>query len=199
MAIPPVELDTQDGTLAEVFDQIRTVRGEIANLFRVVANEPTLLPPFFALSRRVRDESMLPARLGQLAVLATALGIPSAYEIAHHVIEAERAGITMTEIVNLSDNDLSGFAPDERCVIKYARQVTAARTVDAETLDEVLAALGPARTVELAVLVGWYHLVAAVVEPLRVAIEPDKRRNGLVLETAAERRRPDGTRDDREA
>ncbi|MGZ7042540.1 MAG: hypothetical protein ACXVH7_12175, partial [Thermoanaerobaculia bacterium] len=66
-------------------------------------------------------------------------------------------------------------------------------------LDEVLAALGPARTVELAVLVGWYHLVAAVVEPLRVAIEPDKRRNGLVLEPAAERRRPDGTRDDREA
>jgi 4-carboxymuconolactone decarboxylase len=176
--IPLVEPDAKDGMLADVFDQIRTVRGEVTNLFRVIANEPTLLPPFFALSHRVRDESILSARLVQLAVLATAFAIRSDYEIAHHLIEAERAGITAEEIAGLSQNDPSGFAPEERCVIDYARQVTVARTVDAETLDDVLASLGPAGTVELAVLVGWYHLVAAVLEPLRVTIEPHMRGRG---------------------
>ncbi len=176
MRLPLVGLDVRDELTAEVFGEIRSVRGEVTNLFRVVANEPTLLPAFFGLSRRVRDESTLPARLSQLAILATAFTIGSEYETAHHLLDAERAGVTREEIARLSTWDLGGFAAPERYVISYAHQVTSTRSVDDAIFNGVLEALGPAGAIELGVLVGWYHLVAAIVEPLHVVVEPDRHR-----------------------
>jgi 4-carboxymuconolactone decarboxylase len=188
--LPLIEPDEKDGVAAEVFAQILDTRGEVTNLFRVVANEPTLLPAFFGLSRRVRDGSTLSARLSQLAILATAFTIGCEYETVHHLIDAQRAGVTPGEIARLSDLDLGAFSPDERSVILFARQVTAGRTVDDAIFEDVLEALGAAGTIELAVLVGWYHLVAAVVEPLRVAVEAGKRREAGTL---TQRPRTDST------
>jgi hypothetical protein len=54
--LPLVEPGGRDGIAEEVFAQIMATRGEVTNLFGVVANEPTLLPAFLGLSRRVRDE-----------------------------------------------------------------------------------------------------------------------------------------------
>lgn len=174
--LPLVEPGGRDGIAEEVFAQIMATCGEVTNLFRIVANEPTLLPAFFGLSRRVRDGSTLSARLSQLAILTTALTIGCEYETVHHLIEAQRAGITPGEIARLSDLDPGPFSPDERSVILYARQVASDRAVDDVIFEEVLKALGASGTIELAVLVGWYHLVAAVVEPLRIAVEAGKRR-----------------------
>jgi 4-carboxymuconolactone decarboxylase len=176
--LPLVQVDGGlDPITRSVFREISAIRGEVTNLFRVIANEPTLLPAFFAMSRRVRDESTLPPRVCELAILATALTIGSRYEIAHHLVEAELVGISREEIARLVEPDLSSFPKDERSVIAYARQVAAERNVDDATLQDVLAALGESGTAELAVIVGWYHLVAAVVGPLRIAVESDKLRN----------------------
>lgn len=68
--LPLVEVDGKgDRSTRDVFREIQTIRGEVTNLFRVVANEPTLLPAFFGMSRRLRDRSTLPARLSRFAVL----------------------------------------------------------------------------------------------------------------------------------
>lgn len=163
-----------DPLIDDAFSEIQAVRGEVTNLFRVVANEPTLLPAFFQMSRRVRDGSTLPTRLLELAILSTALAIGSRYEIVQHLIAAERAGVSAEEIEHLRAGELSSFAPLERSVVTYARQVSITRNVDESTFQDLVGSLGVAGTVELAVAVGWYQLVAAIVEPLRLTIEPEK-------------------------
>lgn len=164
-----------DPRLSEALERIAIVRGEVTNLFRVVANQPAMLDSFFGLSHYVRDRAELAPRVREVAILATALELGVGYEVAHHRLAARRAGISPEEITALESGDLGSFTAQEQAAIGYARQVARYRDVDGPTFDR-LAGLFPARQViEIAVTVAWYHLVAAIVGPLRVELESDER------------------------
>jgi alkylhydroperoxidase family enzyme len=161
--------------VSQTFEEIRQVRGDVINLFRVVANCPPALRPFFALSRFVRDESSLAARLREIAILVTAVTFGVTYQITRHTVAARQAGLTDREISALKAGDWEGFAAAEKAVISYASEVAVRRDVAQETFDVLQAHFSEAQIVELAIIVAWYHLVAAIVQPLRVDLEPELR------------------------
>jgi 4-carboxymuconolactone decarboxylase len=169
--IPYVKPESADGAVRETFSEIAVVRGEVANLFRVIANCPSALAPVFGLSHFVRDESSLPPRLRELAILTTALTLDVPYEIAHHTEAARHAGINQGEIDALRARDDRPFDPTERAVVGYARSVAVDRHVDDAVFGELRAAFAQEQIVEIAVIVAWYHFVAAILQPLEVDLE----------------------------
>lgn len=75
----------RDPLVTDAYRRIALVRGEVANWFRVLAHQPALVDPVFALSQQVRERSSLPARLRELATFTTALALDVPYEVAHHI------------------------------------------------------------------------------------------------------------------
>jgi AhpD family alkylhydroperoxidase len=155
------------------FDEIRRTRGDVSNLFRLIAVCPPALEPFFALSKFVRDDSELPPRLREIAILVTATTFDVRYEIAAHTIAGRQAGLTDDEIQALKAANWTGFSVIEQAVIRYASEVAHRRDAADETIAALLIHFSERQVVELAVIVAWYHLVAAIVQPLRLELDPE--------------------------
>ena len=171
-----IELTAPEGDprgVSRTFDEIRRTRGDVSNLFRLIAVCPPALEPFFGLSKFVRDDSELPARLREIAILVTATTFDVKYETVVHTIAGRQAGLADDEIEALKAGNWTYFSVTEQAVIQYASEVALRR----DTSDEIVAALlthfSERQVVELAIIVAWYHLVAAIVQPLRLELDPD--------------------------
>jgi alkylhydroperoxidase family enzyme len=162
----------QDRELAELYATIADLRGSVPNLHRALANQPAALRAFMGMSRYVRDDSRLAPRLRELAILATGYALDITYEKHHHVRVARRVGLSEAKLgafPNWWDSGL--FDETELAVLTYADQVARRRDIDDETVATLRQHFGDAAIVDLAVTVGWYHLCAAILVPLRIEIE----------------------------
>ncbi len=158
--------------LAELFREIADLRGSVHHLHRALANQPSALRAFMGMSRYIRNDCTLSPKLRELAVLATAYALDVEYEKVHHRPAARRAGVSERQIAafpNWEESD--AFEPAERAVLRYADQVARTRDADDATFRELRAHLSTADVINLALTVGWYHLCAAILGPLR--IEPE--------------------------
>jgi alkylhydroperoxidase family enzyme len=166
---------SQTAELTELFAGIVDLRGSVHNLHRALANQPAALRAFMGMSRYVRDDSRLDPRLRELAILATGYALDVAYEQHHHVRMARRVGLSETKIEAFPrwwDSDV--FDALERAVLSYADQVARRRDVDDETFATLRRHFDDASIVDLAMTVGWYHLCAAILVPLRIGIEEEQ-------------------------
>lgn len=165
--------DAASPELGPLYADIAQLRGAVHHLHQVLANQPEALRAFMVTSRYVRDEAALPPRLRELAVLATAFALDVEYEKFHHRPAARRAGVSEAQIAAFPDWRASdAFDPTERAVLDYADQVARRRDCDDQTFAALREHLSNAEITDLALTVGWYHLCAAVLGPLRV--EPER-------------------------
>jgi alkylhydroperoxidase family enzyme len=170
--LPYVEDDGRSEELRRIYADVAALRGSVHHLHQILANQPAALRAFMATSRYVRDEAALAPRLRELAVLATAYALNVAYEKFHHVPAARRVGVTEEQLAAFPDWRASdAFDPAERAVLDYADQVARRRDCDDATFAALRRHLSDAEIVDLALTVGWYHLCAAILGPLR--IEPE--------------------------
>ena len=174
VAAPTAPDDAASRRLADLYAEIGGLRGSVLNLYRALANQPPALRAFMAMSRYVRDDAELPANLRELAVLATAYALDVPYEKYHHAPAARRAGVSEEQLAAFPDWSTSdAFDATERAVLTYAAQVARARDVDDATFEALRARLPLPQVVDLALTVGWYHLCAAVLGPLRIETEAE--------------------------
>jgi alkylhydroperoxidase family enzyme len=160
------------GDLIDLFGSIAQLRGSVHHLHRLLANQPAALRAFMGMSRYVRNESSLDPRLRELAILATGHALDVAYEKHHHERAARRVGVPEEKIGAFPDwRSSTAFTPIERTVMEYADQVARHRDVDDQTFEALRSNLGEAQIVDLAVTMGWYHLCAAILLPLRIELE----------------------------
>lgn len=164
--------ESNDEDLARLYEQIVGLRGSVLNLYRALANQPAALRAFLGMSRYVRDDAALGARLRELAVLATAFALDVAYEKHHHLPAARRAGVSAAQLAAFPDWAASDeFNPAERAVLTYADQVARHRAVTDDAFADLERHLSRPEIIDLALTVGWYHLCAAIIGPLGIEIE----------------------------
>ncbi len=171
--VPYVEPSESSSELAELYASIAGLRGSVHNHQRALANQPAALRAFMGMSRYIREEASLPPRLRELAVLATAYALHVPYEIHYHVPAARRAGVSEEQLAAFPDRAAATcWDATERAVLSYADQVARRRDVDDATFQELRAHLSLPEIVDLALTVGFYHLVTAFLLPLRIEPEP---------------------------
>lgn len=167
--IPYVPEDGTPDALTRLYAEIAGLRGSVHHLHQVLANQPEALRAFMATSRYVRDDADLPARLRELAVLATAYALDVDYEKFHHLRAARRVGVPEEQIAAFPDwRSADVFDPTECAVLEYADQVARTRDCDDAAFAALKQHLSTAEITDLALTVGWYHLCAAIIGPLRI-------------------------------
>jgi alkylhydroperoxidase family enzyme len=161
-----------DGLYAEIAGMGRSV----ANLYKVLANQPPALAAFLGMSRYVRSASSLDPGLRELLILATAQEFGQEYELAHHREAAQNAGVSRGKIESLEPGgDLSVLTEAERCAVDFARQVAHTRDTDAATFKRVQELFPKDSVIDLVVTAAWYHLCAVILDTTRVGLEPEYR------------------------
>jgi alkylhydroperoxidase family enzyme len=158
-------------------DEVRELLGRLPvklNVFRMMAHAATDFRPLVQLGTAILGRQKLDARLRELTILRVATLSRARYEWVQHVPIAEATGATAAEIAALERGDVDAdcFGPLERAVFRFVTEVVRdVRASDAAFAD-VAARLSPQEVVELILTIGYYMMIARLLETTAVDLDP---------------------------
>jgi 4-carboxymuconolactone decarboxylase len=148
-------------------------RGKVKlNVARMIANSDAVFYPFSMLGNSLLTRTKLDARLRELAILRTAKVSRSVYEWTQHVPIAKATGVTDEQIAAVENwESAKCFSDLDRLVLKFTDEVARNVKGSRETLEALKKHMGAAEVVELVLSVGFWGMVARVLETAEVDLE----------------------------
>ncbi|MGI8564024.1 MAG: carboxymuconolactone decarboxylase family protein [Candidatus Dormibacter sp.] len=130
----PYVLSGRSPAADRAYQEIAKLGRPIANLYRLLANQPPALEAFMGMSRYVRGGSSLEPQLRELVILATAYTFGQRYEIAHHLEAARALGVPEAKLSAVAPGgDLQALTGPERTAVQFSRETARTRTCSDES------------------------------------------------------------------
>ena len=145
-----------------VFDWIVESRGTMIRPYEVLLHLPEMARPAAELGHQIRYEGALSDHDRELAIITTAVAHACGFEWDTHVGLARAAGVAEATIAAVRDGEGAVAAP-EGAVVGFVREMCAASRVSDAAYAAARDRLGTAGVVELSTLVGYYTLLAFVI------------------------------------
>ena len=145
-----------------VFDWIVESRGTMIRPYEVLLHLPEMARPAAELGHQIRYEGALSDHDRELAIIATAVAHACGFEWDTHVGLARAAGVAETTITAVRDREGTVEPPDD-VVVGFVRETCAASRVSDAAYSAARDRLGTSGVVELSTLVGYYTLLAFVI------------------------------------
>jgi 4-carboxymuconolactone decarboxylase len=147
--------------------------GTPPNLYRALANHPNIIAAWTEFANALRNGTRTPRALRELVILRGAQLVRSEYEWAQHLKMARKAGVREAQIAALANwRASSEFDSKEKAALALAEAVTEGRVGD-EVYREAMRHFDQHDYVELAVMAGFYAMVARVLDAMGVQLEAD--------------------------
>ena len=146
----------------EVYDHIGSTRGgQVGRPFAVLLQRPEIARAMADLGSVIRFQSTLSDRDRELVIVTTAIERDCDFEWQAHRPLASEAGVseeTLEAVAGSSD------VPDDRDdrIVAYVRSLARTGKIDQETYEGALALFAEPGVVELTAIVGYYTLLAMV-------------------------------------
>ncbi len=152
------------------FDDIAASRGgRVAGPFQALLHRPVVAQRAAFAGSYVRFNSILPADLRELVFLATARANQCAYEWSGHEALARQAGVRDAAIAAVRDGRTTqGLSPQEAQAVGLTRSLLETNRVPEDLFQANLQRLGVQGLVELSVAVGYYTMIACVLNAVEV-------------------------------
>jgi 4-carboxymuconolactone decarboxylase len=172
--LPPLADATLSAEQRQVVDAItQGPRGRVGGPFIALLRSPELCQRTQMLGEYLRYESVVPQRLRELAILATARHWRQNFEWSTHAPLAESAGLPRALIDALAKGPSPvPQAADEAAVLGFCDELHRNHAVSDAAYDRARAVLGEAGVVELCGLCGYYALLAMVLNVARASLPP---------------------------
>lgn len=161
-----IELITERNQLSsdaqrEFFDRIVASRGKMIRPFQVLAHAPAVASAIGDVGAAIRFAGTLSDHDRELVIITAAVANGCQFEWdSHHPIALE-AGVR-PEAAGFLQGEAHELTNRERVIIGYVRDLCDAGNVSDERFAEMLDLLGAEGTVELTATVGYYTLLAYV-------------------------------------
>lgn len=174
---------TREGLSPEgerVFDELMQSRGEVQGPFQILMHRPEICARIAQLGSSVRKGGLLDAASSELAILTAARAHNAQLAWTGHVPIARRVGVREEAIVAIRERTApAGLTQKEAAVVAFAQELLQSNRVTEPTYRAAERELGQGAVIDLVVLLGYYGMMAAVmnvfevppmagVEPLRV-------------------------------
>jgi 4-carboxymuconolactone decarboxylase len=151
------------------YDGIAESRGGVRGPFPVLLNHPDLAALIGAVGHHVRYEGELPDADREIAIISVARQFDCAYEWAAHAAIARDSGVDDAVVEAIADTEDPAEMPEPaRSIVAYAWSLLEDHAVDEDTYETVLNRYGESGVVELTVTVGYYCLIACVLNAFEV-------------------------------
>lgn len=156
------------------YDRIADPRGHVSGPFPVLLNSPEVAGRVGDLGAFLRFESDLPGPVRELAILTTARAFDCAYEWAYHEPLAREEGVgdeAIEEVATRGSTD--GLDETEALVVRYGRELFREHEVSDDVFRAATEAFGVRGVTELTATMGYYAMLACMLDAFRVLPEDD--------------------------
>jgi len=127
------------------------------------------------LNHYLREESSLPKKIQELAMLVTARELDCQHIWNAHAASARKASTSSLRTPALRDRkELPALATDEAAVVNYGREFFRTRRVSRGAFQAALEQLGRQGVIELALVMGNYSLLALLINSFDTDLPPDR-------------------------
>ena len=163
--IPTATRESVPENQKDAYDQVIGERGgtpPAGGPIAIMINVPEITKRGEHLRAYLRgDDSSLPAKVRELAMLVTAREWDCQYIWYAHAASGRRSGLSDGLVDSLRDKkELNSLAPEESAVVSYGREFFRTHQVSQATFDAALAEFGVRGLTELTNLMGYYALLA---------------------------------------
>lgn len=156
------------------YDSIAASRGRIVAPYAVLLNSPEIAGRAAHLGAYIRFEGELSSVDRERAILTTARERECAFEWAAHVPIAEEAGVDAATIEGIADRvDPDAFEGTAGEVVAFCRELLRTDRIAEETYAPVHDRLGDSGVIELVATVGYYAMMACVLNAFEVSPHED--------------------------
>ncbi len=144
------------------------------NIFKLMAVAERNFIPMLELGGTILARQQLDGKLRELAILLVAADSGARYEWVQHVPIGKRAGISDAQVSAIEKLDLEApcFDDTEKLLLRFTREVERNVKPSPETFDAMARRFPPREIVELVVAIGFYMLVARLMEVAEIDLEP---------------------------
>jgi uncharacterized peroxidase-related enzyme len=145
--------------MAVLYDRAFAQRGNVPNMFRVMAHRPEIFATMQAHFGAVLNTGTVPTGLKELIIVRTSQVNVTPYCLASHTILARNLGWTDDQLTHLADwPQREDFTPAEKAALRLAETVTLdARTVSDEQFAELRSFYSEGEIVELLCAIGLFN------------------------------------------
>ncbi|HVU46359.1 MAG TPA: carboxymuconolactone decarboxylase family protein [Terracidiphilus sp.] len=145
--------------LATLYDKAYAQRGNVPNMFRVMAHRPEIFATMQAHFAAVLNTGTVSTKLKELIIVRTSQVNDTPYCLASHTILARNLGWTDDQLSHLADwRERADFTPAEKAALRLAETVTRdAHTVSDEQFAELRNFYSEGEIVELLCAIGLFN------------------------------------------
>jgi uncharacterized peroxidase-related enzyme len=178
--------DAIAAALRPLYERFTQGERDFTNQADILAHSPPAFIHLYGLIEALREESTLPQRIVEIAVVATSRVNECAYCVGHHGAALIRHGLPAETVKAILDDDTPGLDEKERLVRDYARLVTErAWGIRHQIFEKLREHFNDREIVELTVRIGLCGLFNKFNQALEISIEDDVTReitqSGLAL------------------
>jgi 4-carboxymuconolactone decarboxylase len=142
------------------------------NIFPTLARHAELFRAWLPFGGFLLGRGVLPARERELLILRTGFNCTSEYEWGQHVRIAEALGIDREEILRVADGpDAAGWAPADAALLRAADELHEQSEISDGTWGLLAEGYDERGLLEIAMLVGHYHMVAFALNSAGVELD----------------------------
>ena len=158
----------------EIHDYLAKTRGAVRLPFSAFLNNPELTYRIAHVGSYIRFDGSLPDKTRELAILASAREMDARFEWAGHARLAKELGISDSTIDAIASRKApAGLTEEEALPVRAAQQLLREHKVDDATFNAAREQFGDAGVVELLGTIGYYSLMACVLNGLEIEPPPE--------------------------
>jgi 4-carboxymuconolactone decarboxylase len=170
--IPDHQLTPEQRTAINTYTTVRK-EPDISGPWIPLLRSPELLVRTQALGEYLRYRSVFPPPLSEFIILITARHWSQPYEWGLHCPIALRAGVEQATADAIGQGRRpDGMSEEQAALYDFCTELLETRTVSDETYARAHARFGEAGVVEAAAIVGYYAMLAAILNTARTPAEP---------------------------
>jgi uncharacterized peroxidase-related enzyme len=172
--------------IAAGFDKVFSQRGNVPNMFRVMAHRPEIFSTMQAHFAAVLNTGTASTKLKELIIVRTSQLNDTPYCLASHTVLARNLGWSDDQLAHLADwPHRADFTPAEKAALRLAETVTRdARAVSDAEFAELRSFYSEGEIVELLCAIGLFNYFNRFNNALRM--EPTKAGEGGCAKPAAQ-------------
>jgi alkylhydroperoxidase family enzyme len=143
-------------------------------IFFMMAHAATNLRPLLRLGTAILTEQKLDAALRELAILRVARLSAAEYEWIQHVPIAHIVGVAQEKIDAVRGDDITAgcFTATEQLVLRFTTEVVRDVRASDAVFSQMTERFSPQEIVELIFAVGFYMMMARLMETTEIDLEP---------------------------
>ncbi len=155
-----------DAAQAEFLSQVPPL-----NLFAGMAHAPAAARATALLGGAILYDGKLDPRTREMAILRVGHLADCTYEIAQHEGIGRAVGLGDHELAAARTGDATGVGEEARLAMLWAEEAAASGAASRALVEATTRELGPQRAVELAIVVGYYGMLAVFLKSFQIPVE----------------------------